>query len=296
MKNSKPTPIPILNQVINTLVEKVKNQLGDNFVGAYLQGSFATGDFTGYSDADILIVTKEDISSDKIGAFQDLHKKMFNKLPKPWSQRIELSYAPINIIREYSKTPRDPADFRRSSDWRDPSTGVPPTVYPFWYLDNGSDSLVRSEHDNTNVVRWVTREKGIVLDGPDPKTFIDVITQQDLATGNLDMLRFINNKWASLEKLETVMLQTFFVTLCVRVLHSIKTGEVVSKKKATEWALSNLDKKWSPLIEKAWAEWKGARENLSNKASSDDAKTTISFIKYTLERANKLSELKLQKT
>lgn len=289
-RNKQPTPLPRLNQVLDILLDKIKSQLGDIFLGAYLQGSFATGDFTVYSDVDVLIVIKEDIENDEINKFQVLHKKMFDELPNPWGQRIELSYAPVDIIREYSKTPRDPSDFPRTSDWRDPSTGVPPTVYPFWYLDNGSSSLVRSEHDNTNVVRWVTREEGVILDGPDPKTFINKITQKDLAIGNRDMLQFINQEWATLEKLETVMLQTFFVTLCVRCLHTLETGRVASKKVATEWALSNLDKKWKPLINRAWKEWKGSRNNLSNKADPKDSEKTISLMKYTLEKAEQLSQ------
>jgi predicted nucleotidyltransferase len=290
MKSTKhPTPIPTLNQVLEKLVEAIKSQLADNFVGAYLQGSFAIGDFTQSSDADVLVVIKEDIKNQEIDAFQKLHKQLFKDLPKPWGQRIELSYAPVDIIKTYSKTPRDPSDYPRSADWRDPSTGVPPTVYPFWYLDNGTDTLVRSEHDNTNVVRWTTREKGVVLAGPDPKTLIDEVTPTDLAIGNRDLFRFLNREWAAVEKLSTVMLQTFFVTLCVRALHTLETGTVTSKKEATEWALANLDPQWKSLIEKAWDEWSGSRENLSNKADEKDAEMTVRLIQNTLKKAEELS-------
>lgn len=285
-----PTSIAELNQVLNLLITSLKNELGENFLGAYLQGSFAIGDFTSSSDVDVLIVIKQDIKKDEIDKFQVIHRKMFDELPKPWGQRIELSYAPVDIISEYSKIPRDPNDFSRTFDWRDPSTDVPPTVYPFWYLDNGSNSLVRSEHDNTNVVRWTVREKGVILDGPDPKKIIKKVTKKDLAIGNRDMLRFINREWTTVEKLETVMLQTFFVTLCVRSLHTLETGTVTSKKVATEWALSNLDNKWKPLIKKAWREWKGSRKNLSSKASPDDSEKTISLMNYTLQKAERLSE------
>ena len=44
-----------------------------------------------------------------------------------------------------------------------------------WYLDNGSRSLIRSDHCNTLVVRWVVYEHGVVLAGPDPSTLVDPV-------------------------------------------------------------------------------------------------------------------------
>ena len=54
---SQPTPYPDLNVVLREFVTQVRNVLGANFIGAYLQGSFAVGDFDIYSDVDFLILT-----------------------------------------------------------------------------------------------------------------------------------------------------------------------------------------------------------------------------------------------
>lgn len=168
---------------------------------------------------------------------------------------------------------------------------TPARSYPFWYLDNGADTLIRSEHDNSSVVRWVVREKGIVLRGPDPKTLMDPISSKDLVLDNRDMLRIVHEKWATEDSLKTRMLQTFFVTLCVRVLHTHETGVVTSKKTATEWAMKSLDLKWLPIIEKAWFAWDGyQREHLQETADQADAIQTIAFIKYTLSRAELFSQ------
>ena len=44
--NSKnPTPYPELNEVLALLVTSTQKVLEDNFIGFYLQGSFAVGDF-----------------------------------------------------------------------------------------------------------------------------------------------------------------------------------------------------------------------------------------------------------
>jgi hypothetical protein len=166
---------------------------------------------------------------------------------------------------------------------------TPPTAYPFWYLDNGANRLVRSEHDNSNIVRWVTREKGITLLGPDPKILIDPVSPKDLRNCIVKILRFVNEKWASKEAINSRMLQTFFVTLCVRALHSIVTGTVASKKTATEWAIENMNSKWHPLIKSAWSEWQERREQLCEDADQLSVEQTVSLIRYVLERSELLT-------
>ena len=59
---TNPTPYAELNTVLDELVTCVQAILADNFVAAYLQGSFAVGDFDKDSDVDFLIVTEEEIT------------------------------------------------------------------------------------------------------------------------------------------------------------------------------------------------------------------------------------------
>ena len=51
-----PTPLPQLNEALVELVTRASEILDENFIGAYLQGSFAIGDFDDQSDVDFLIV------------------------------------------------------------------------------------------------------------------------------------------------------------------------------------------------------------------------------------------------
>jgi hypothetical protein len=39
-------------------------------------------------------------------------------------------------------------------------------------------SLIRSDHCNTILVRWIVREKGVTLAGPPPKSLIDPISEE----------------------------------------------------------------------------------------------------------------------
>jgi predicted nucleotidyltransferase len=45
MQNKNPTPHHDINIVINYFLNHIKEILGPNFVGMYLYGSLATGDF-----------------------------------------------------------------------------------------------------------------------------------------------------------------------------------------------------------------------------------------------------------
>ena len=69
----KPTPYPELNAVLAELIGKVVATLGETFVGAYLQGSFAVGDFDPNSDVDFIVVTADDLTTADVGALTEIH-------------------------------------------------------------------------------------------------------------------------------------------------------------------------------------------------------------------------------
>jgi predicted nucleotidyltransferase len=148
----QPTPYADLNLVLREFVTRAQNVLADNFIGVYLQGSFATGDFDMHSDVDFLVIIEEDISAADLPALQALHEEMFN-LRSPWAQHLEGSYVPKDALRHLPSPPRE-----------------------FLYLDNGSRELVRSNHDDSLVVYWVLRQRGITLVGPEPHTLVSVVS------------------------------------------------------------------------------------------------------------------------
>jgi hypothetical protein len=143
-----PTPYADLNAVLRDFVTRVRDALRDNFVGAYLQGSFAIGDFDIYSDVDFLIVVGEDISDGQLSALQAIHADIF-KLDCAWAQHLEGSYIPTAALAQ-----------------------LPPPSRAFAYLDHGSAELVRSDHDDSLVVYWSLRERGITIIGPEPRSFV----------------------------------------------------------------------------------------------------------------------------
>ena len=275
----EPTPYAELNAVLAHLVEGAQGVLGDNFVGAYLQGSFAVGDFSEFSDCDFIVVTARDLTPEEVAPLQALHAAI-HQLPQAyWREALEGSYAPAGVLRRLSDEPRDPPGEPRGPDWGDPGmSGAPARYYPFWYLDHGADHLVRSEHDNTQVVRWCLREKGVVLAGPDPRELIDPVPPAALRAEirrTLDLVLQLK-----LEPMHLYAWQAFWVGLFCRMLHTLATGAVWSKKASMAWAQQTLDPSWRELIGRAAALRKGDTAQAGQPADPADVAATREFARY----------------
>lgn len=220
------TPFDELNRLLLELVAGAKEVLADSFCGAYLQGSFAVGDADAHSDVDFVIVTADDLTPKQQTELQRLHEALYAQ-PTPWAQHLEGSYVPREVLRR-----PDPA--RR----------------PLFYLDNGATELAFDNHDNTAVVRWSLRERGVVLAGPDPRELLDPITADELRAD----VRWALGEWqAWFRSLDSVSRRALAVAVLshARILHTLVIGEVSSKRVAGEWALRTLDPEWAPLIR--WA-------------------------------------------
>jgi hypothetical protein len=220
------TPFDDLNQLLVKLVVGAKEVLGDSFRGAYLQGSFAVGGADAHSDVDFIVVTKDEVTPGQQAELQALHQAL-HALPTPWARHLEGSYIPQEVVRRPD-----------------------PVRSPLLYLDNGATEFVLDNHDNTAVVRWSLREHGVVLAGPDPRELVDPITPNELRAD----VRWALDKWAawfrSIESINRRALAVAVLSHC-RILHTLASGEVTSKRVAGEWALHALDPESVPLIR--WA-------------------------------------------
>lgn len=282
----QPTPYADLNAVLACLVDGARALLAENFVGAYLQGSFAVGDFSEFSDCDFIIVTARDITPDELPAFQALHARIHELPYAYWRTGLEGSYVPAPVLRRWSDTPRDPPGQPRGPDWADPGTsGSPARAYPFWYLDHGARTVVRSEHDNTQVVRWCLREKGVTLAGPRPGALIDPVSPEALRAEvrrTMDLCLSLG-----LQPMHLVAWQAFWVGLFCRILHTLATGAVWSKKASMTWAQGALDPAWRELIARAAAVRKGDAAQSGQPADEADVAATHEFARYAVAFADK---------
>jgi predicted nucleotidyltransferase len=97
-----PTPYPELNAVLQELVDGVRTALGNSFVAACLQGSFAVGDFDRHSDVDFIVAIEEELSDAHVHALQSMHERIYS-LDCAWAQHLEGSYFPKGVLKDYSQ-------------------------------------------------------------------------------------------------------------------------------------------------------------------------------------------------
>lgn len=261
---NSPTPYPQLSFVLQQFVAGVRVALGDSFLGAYLQGSFAVGDFDQHSDVDFIVAVSDEPSERRVRALGELHERIY-RLDSPWAQHLEGSYFPAALLRTTEERGK-----------------------PLWYLDHGSRSLERSTHCNTTLVRWVLREHGVALAGPSPATLVDPITVAALRREIGDTIR----TWGQdiLERPERYRnryYQGFIVLNYSRMLHDLVAGCPGSKKAGAAWAKTTLDPCWRPLIDRAW----GCRPNpvfaVREPADPPDFESTLLFVKYIMREAER---------
>ncbi len=249
-----------LNSVLSRLVGGIENTLKENLIGCYLQGSFAVGDWDIHSDVDFLVAIDQPLTARNVSDLQDLHARIYD-LSSPWAQHLEGSYFPKNILRC-----GDPAGT------------------PLFYLDNTARELIPSNHDNNLVVRWVVREKGILLSGPDPKQLIDPIRAEDLKAEILATMQ----EWqaqilSGMYKMDNRWAQPFVVLSYCRMLQTLQTGRIHSKSAGAGWARKNLDPRWFDLIDRALADRPEPSLKVVLPADPEDVQLTRDFMRYALE-------------
>jgi Domain of unknown function (DUF4111)/Nucleotidyltransferase domain len=233
-------------------VADIRAILGTNLVGVYLDGSIALGEFEAdRSDIDFVVVTAGNVARETFLALEALHARLADAEPR-WGRELEGSYVPQDSIRHH-----DPR----------------PAAHP--YIDRGTTRLemVRPESGYWVIHRYVLREHGVVLDGPEPRTFVDGVHPDDLRRAVSDVLR----EWWLPMLDEPIRLRKWgyrcyaVLTMC-RMLYSLSHGTIVSKRVAARWTQETLGPRWTDLIRDALA-W--------SPATAPDLNETLALIRQT---------------
>jgi hypothetical protein len=257
-----PTPYPELNDVLDQLVGSIRVALEGNLVGAYLQGSFALGDFDEHSDVDFIIVLDRGLTAGQVESLQTIHGRIF-ALECPWAQHLEGSYFPKDILRS-----------------------MPNQGEHLWYLDHGAQRLIQSDHCNSIVVRWTLRNYGLTLTGPAPESLIEPIPVLLLRREIFATI----NEWgqeilAKPERYNNRFYQGFIVLNYCRMLRDLIKGDLSSKRTGAEWAKRNLDPSWAGLIDRAWDGRPDPARSVREPADPDDFMGMLAFVRYVIRRS-----------
>jgi hypothetical protein len=249
---------------VEKFVAAVQDALKPNFIGAYLVGSLATGDFDLDSDVDFLIITNDDLTNTEVRSLKAMHVEMHGLGCYP-AEHLEGSYISKDLLNQPEMV----------------------GVQPLWYVDNGSEALERSVHDNQWHVRWILRERAITLLGPDPKALLQPVPAEALRAEMVTALQKLAAHFAAevgqpLCYFNTRFGQSFTVLTCCRMLHTLQSGAVQSKLSGVRWAEKSLNPEWHELIRDAWTERDGARfcEKIRQPADAKLLQRTAQFLAY----------------
>jgi hypothetical protein len=250
--NEYPTPYPDANAVLARLLQDVKAILCDYFIGLYLYGSLALGDFNpNRSDIDFLVVTTRKLPKKIIPLLERMHSNIQNSGLK-WAGKLEGAYLTKNTILRYKPD----------------SKKLHPEFEGKFYF---------SQHQSNDIINLhVIREHGVALAGPHPKKLIKPISPSRLKQATRDILV---RWWAPMITNQERMLSgpgypAYCVHTMCRILYTLEYGAIVSKPHAVKWALDKLDERWLSLIEQA-SKWEDGQPSL-------DINETQQLIGYTL--------------
>ena len=259
-----PTPVPELNQLLRELTDSVHSALGDCFVAAVLQGSFAVGDFDEHSDADFVVAVRDRLTDAQVGALQTLHGRI-RDLPNPWAAHLEGSYFPVEVLRTCDRR-----------------------LEPLWYLDHGHRVMVPGTHCNTAVVRQVVRQHGIRLAGAEPASLVDPVPVEILGAE----IYTVMGGWgreiiAKPEVWATQFYQGFIALNYCRAWCDLVTGTVGSKRRGAEWAKGRLPAAWAELIDRSWATRIDPAKTSRTPADPVEYRMTLEFLAWLVAEWDK---------
>jgi hypothetical protein len=256
-----PTSYPDVNVTLDALQASAQAILGANFVGMYLYGSLASGDFDPErSDIDFVIVTKGLISNETIAGLEAMHTRTYASGLK-WARKLEGAYIPQSDIRSYEPD-HAPCPFLNEGR--------------FYLAGLGSDWVIQ---------RHVLREQGVTVAGPEIRRLIDPVRPTGLRQAVLAVLR---EWWAPILQNPALVrdgeYQAYAVLTMCRSLYTLEHGTISSKPVSARWAQAVLGEPEKDLIE--WAlSWNRVRP-------SDRKKETLEFIRLTLERSQEFTPTK----
>jgi predicted nucleotidyltransferase len=234
-------PYPELHGVLDVFTTELSAELADNLIGIYMLGSLAVGDFDADSDVDFLVVTRTEITESVSKRLQAIQEKIYAMDCYP-AHHLEGSFITLDDLNDASVVGKK----------------------ELYYFDNGWTDIEKSVHDNQWHVRWILRERGVTLIGPKPVEFVNLVPDEALRSEMKNaMLERMKEFEESLDQPRCYSNSRFgqphaVLTFC-RMLQTLQTGSVASKKAAAGWAKGVVDARWHKVIDDALIEREGVR-------------------------------------
>ncbi len=258
-----PTPYADINAVLHDFEGRIRAILGNHFVGMYVYGSLAVGDFDPrHSDIDFIVVTDADLSDDLCAALREMHAR-FDESGSVWAAKVEAAYIPLEALRHAG-----------------------PTAAKYPQIEKHK-TLVREPLEmGWAFQRHTLLEHGIVVSGPELRTLIgpadpDALRRAivPITNGWLEQARH-DPDWLAWVRQQDA--RSFVVLTLCRSLWTLQFGSVTSKAAAARWAQEQLEPRWARLIERSLEQRSSAGD-----IPEGEMEDTIALIRFTLEEARR---------
>lgn len=232
MAVSRRQPIPgEVRELLDDVLDGVQTALGDSFVGLYVRGSLALGDFDDYtSDVDLVAFMEQPLDEAQFRALRAMHRRIESSR-SPYVSRYEITYLDRLAVRRFVPGERH-ATLRQggSLEW----------------VEHRVDCIIE---------RWVLREHGFRILGPDPHALIDPITSEQIAAASrarlAEWVRWLDHPeerdWAEVPR---GLLAYQVETIC-RCRYAITQGTVATKPQAVRWALDAFPVQYRDTVERS---------------------------------------------
>jgi len=251
------TAIPQIDETLAELLSGSRSLLADNFFGMYLFGSLAIGDFDQEtSDIDFVVVTKAEVRAEVRAGLGTLNERL-QSTGSSWAAKLEGSFLPLHVFENFN-----------------PACTAHPTI--------GMGGKYGLDHKGIEhaIQRFMLRQDGITLAGPEPRTFMGPVGAEELKQETRALL----GGWWAAQLKEPVRMrrrgyQAYTVLTMCRMLYTLEHGGVISKPAAARWARERLGEPWLGPIDRAldWRDGDGV----------DDFEPARELIRYTLRRAGR---------
>jgi len=214
---------PDIDRVLHAYIGGVQRLFAEGLIGVYIHGSLAYDAFDAVaSDVDLVVVHRADLTREQRRALPGLHVSLL--AAHPAAARFDGTYAPLNAIGSY-----DTATCRAFRDGR---------------------LLARGCGDLNAVTKHTLRTRGLALYGPPAAEVVPPVSVDELRANMRRNIAFLRRRMPAYVVGGTTSTVFGVLTLC-RVLYTLRTGEIASKRTATRWASQRVAARWRPLLRRA---------------------------------------------
>lgn len=266
-------------RVTGRFLRRIDTALPGLVEGFYVVGSIALGGFrAGRSDIDFVATLERPLSAAEVAALRRAHRRCYAE-----SMLRAAAYAqpwPLTCN----------GVFIRQADLASPPSAVSPIARQV-----AGDFGIGRAFDVNPVTWWTLAHGGVTLRGPAPERLAIHLDDAALLDWTAANLVSYWRPWADtvagggiaawrarLTQLHSRRLAAWGVLGTARMHATIRTGTVITKEAAGEYALGVFDDRWHPVIREALAYWRGLPARPDRNSRTLRAETTA-FVTHVID-------------